>query len=41
MKDPMPYVAQYPQADVLTSSDHLVCRLLFCHAHGCAFSIMA
>ena len=24
MKNPLPYMAQYPQADVLTSSDHVV-----------------
>ncbi len=24
MRDPLPFMAQYPQADVLTSSDHLV-----------------
>ena len=24
MKNPLPYMAQYPEADVLTSSDHLV-----------------
>ena len=24
MRNPLPYMAQYPEADVLTSSDHLV-----------------
>ena len=24
LKDPLPYVGQYPEADILTSSDHLV-----------------
>ncbi len=29
LKDPLPYVARFPDADILTSSDHLVrhCRL--------------
>ena len=26
MRNPLPYMAQYPEADVLTSSDHLVRR---------------
>ena len=24
LKDPLPYMAKYPDADILTSSDHLV-----------------
>lgn len=24
LKDPLPYMAKYPEADILTSSDHLV-----------------
>ena len=24
MRNPLPYMAQYPEADILTSSDHLV-----------------
>lgn len=30
MRNPLPYMAQYPEADVLTSSDHLVWH---CSAH--------
>ena len=26
LKDPLPYMAKYPEADILTSSDHLVRR---------------
>ena len=28
MRNPLPYMAQYPEADVLTSSDHLVRRCM-------------
>jgi len=36
MRNPLPYMAQYPEADVLTSSDHLVWRCLcLCHAADC------
>ena len=41
LQDPLPYMAQYPEADILVSSDSLVFFLLqyqhvcytYCHAH--------
>ena len=29
LKDPLPYMAKYPEADILTSSDHLVSSCTF------------
>lgn len=35
LKDPLPYMAMYPEADILTSSDHLVstCLVVSCSGH--------